>query len=245
MSLLAVLVGLVLLAVGGELVVRGASRLAVAVGIRPVVVGLTVVAFGTSLPELAVTVGSVLGGSPDVAVGNVVGSNIYNVLLVLGMGAIVAPLIVQQRIVRADVPLLIGVSVLFWALASDGRIDRVDGLPLLLLLVAYIGVAVRDGRRERRNIRDEYEESLPPGPRTGDRKVVLLALILGGLVVLVAGSWAVEGPGTCVVCEAMSPARDALDPHPAIGVITVSLRPELLHQGASRATHGWHHAGCA
>jgi len=188
MSLLAVVVGLVLLAVGGELVVRGASRLAVSVGIRPVVVGLTVVAFGTSLPELAVTVGSVMDGSPDVAVGNIVGSNIYNILLVLGMGAIVAPLIVQQRIVRADVPLLIGVSLLFWALAADGRIDRLDGLPLLLLLLGYVGVAVRNGRRERRDIRDEYEESLPPGPRTGERMVMLALFIAGGLLVLVAGS---------------------------------------------------------
>jgi cation:H+ antiporter len=188
MSLLAVIVGLVLLAVGGELVVRGASRLAVAAGIRPVVVGLTVVAFGTSLPELAVTVGAVMSGSPDVAVGNVVGSNIYNILLVLGTGAIVAPLIVHQRIVRADVPLLIGVSLLFWVLAADGRIDRLDGVPLLAVLLVYVGVAIRNGRRERRDIRAEYEETLPAGPRSGERMVILAAFIVGGLVVLVAGS---------------------------------------------------------
>ena len=104
------------------------------------------------------------------------------------MGAIVVLLIVQQRIVRADVPLLIGVSLLFWAVAADGRIDRLDGVPLLLLLFGYVGVAVRDGRRERRDIRDEYAENLPPGPRMGERMVILAAFIAGGLLVLVVGS---------------------------------------------------------
>jgi len=224
MSLLAIVVGLVLLAAGGELVVRGASRLAVSAGISPVVVGLTVVAFGTSLPELAVTLGSVMSGSPDVAVGNVVGSNIYNILLVLGLGALVAPLIIQQRIVRADVPLLIVVSLLFWALAADGRLDGLDGLPLLLLLLAFTGISVRAGRREQRDVRREYEERLPPEPRTSDRIIFLAALIISGLVALVAGSQA-------LVAGASDIARSLGVSDLVIGLTVVSIgtsMPEIV-----------------
>jgi cation:H+ antiporter len=113
--------GLVVLTIGAELLVRGASRLAVGVGISPLVVGLTVVAFGTSAPELVVSVQSAFSGNPDVAVGNVVGSNILNVLLILGLSAMIVPLRVEQRLVRFDVPLMVGLSVGMWLLGSDGR----------------------------------------------------------------------------------------------------------------------------
>jgi cation:H+ antiporter len=224
MSVLAIVVGLILLAAGGELVVRGASRLAVSSGISPVVVGLTVVAFGTSLPELAVTIVSVMSGSPDVAVGNVVGSNIYNILLVLGLGALVAPLIVHQRIVRADVPLLIGVSLLFWALAADGRLEPLDGLPLLAILLAYTAVSVHAGRQERRDVRREYEERLPPVPRPGDRMVFLVTLITAGLIALVAGSQA-------LVAGASDIARSLGVSELVIGLTVVSIgtsMPEIV-----------------
>ncbi|MEX0869745.1 MAG: hypothetical protein WD011_08740, partial [Nitriliruptoraceae bacterium] len=121
------LVGGALLVGGAELLVRGASRLAVAVGISPLVVGLTVVAFGTSAPELAVTVGSSFAGESDVAIGNVVGSNIFNVLFILGVAALIRPLRVAQQLVRLDVPLMIGASVVTLVLATDGRIGRLDG----------------------------------------------------------------------------------------------------------------------
>lgn len=192
MSVAAIVVGLVLLLVGGELVVRGASRLAVTVGISPVVVGLTVVAFGTSSPELAVTLGAVLDGTPDVAVGNALGSNIYNVLVVLGLGAIVVPLIVRQRIVRADVPLLIGVSLLFWALASDGTLDARDGLVFVAILAAYTAISIRFGGDEDAVVTHEYEEALhQPEPTPSWRADA--ALIAGGLVALVIGSQALVG----------------------------------------------------
>jgi cation:H+ antiporter len=147
-TLLLFVLGGVLLAGGAELLVRGASRLAAAGGISPLVVGLTVVAFGTSAPELAVTLGAAYTGEADIAVGNVVGSNIANILLVLGLSAAVAPLAVAARLVRLEVPLMIGASVLVLVLALDGRVGRLDGLLLFAGLVVYLVFVVRQSRRE-------------------------------------------------------------------------------------------------
>jgi cation:H+ antiporter len=143
-----ILVGLVLLVGGGELLVRGAAGLATRIGMSPLVVGLTVVAFATSAPELAVTLGAVLGGEPGLAVGNVVGSNIANVLMILGAAAVILPLLVKVQLVRVDIPFMAAFSVLFLLLASDGAISRVDGLILFVLLILYISVAIILSRRE-------------------------------------------------------------------------------------------------
>ena len=150
-------VGGVLLIAGAELLVRGASRLAFAAGISPLVVGLTVVAFGTSAPELAVTVDSAVKGQADVALGNVVGSNILNVLLILGLSALIAPLVVAQQLVRLDVPLMIGASVVTLLLALDGGIGRLDGLFLFSGVIAYTVFAIRQSRREGPRVRAAYE----------------------------------------------------------------------------------------
>src|SRR5688572_30180804 len=120
-------VGLVALVAGAELLVRGASKLALAFGVSPLVVGLTVVAFGTSSPEVAVSVGAVLAGTTDIAIGNVVGSNIFNVLFILGVSALVAPLAVHSQVIRQEVPIMIGASVLLLAVVLDGRLGRTDG----------------------------------------------------------------------------------------------------------------------
>ena len=140
--------GLVLLVAGAELLVRGASRLAARFGISPLVIGLTVVAFGTSAPELAVSIQAGFSGQSDIAVGNVVGSNIFNVLFVLGISALIVPLMVSQQLVRLDVPLMIGASVLLWILALDGRIGLFDGLLLTAGIVAYTVFAIQQGRKE-------------------------------------------------------------------------------------------------
>lgn len=124
---------------GAELLVRGASRLAVAAGVPPLLIGLTVVAAGTGSPELAVSVRAALAGRADLALGNVVGSNILNVLLILGASALIAPLVVDRDLVRRDVPLMIGASAVTLLLALDGRIGRLDGL---LLLAGALGYAV-------------------------------------------------------------------------------------------------------
>ena len=175
--------GLVLLVVGAEALVRGASRLAARLGIPPLVVGLTVVAFGTSAPELAVSLRAALDGDAAVSLGNVVGSNIFNVLFILGASALVAPLVVQRQLIRFDVPLMVGVSVLVLLLALDGRIGPVEGAVLVGGLAAYTAFQVRQGRAGRA----DAEAAGPTGPVGGS---VLLdgAFVGGGLGVLVLGA---------------------------------------------------------
>ncbi|MDO8891359.1 MAG: calcium/sodium antiporter [Sulfurimicrobium sp.] len=186
--------GLVLLVVGADLLVRGASRLALRFGISPLLIGLTVVAFGTSAPELAVSVQAGLSGQSGIAVGNIVGSNIFNVLMVLGFSALITPLVVSQQLVRIDVPLLIGASVLFLIMAFDGHIGFFDGLLLTGGIVVYIVFAIQQGRKESAAVEAEYEQEFGGGnsPLLG-RLPVQIGLIVGGLVLLVLGAtWLVE-----------------------------------------------------
>lgn len=197
-TLVLFVVGLGLLVVGAELLVRGASKLATAVGISPLVVGLTVVAFGTSAPELAVSVQATVSGQADLAIGNVVGSSIFNVLFILGASALVAPLVVSQQLVRLDVPLMIGVSVLVLLLALDGALGRLDGLLLFAGIVAYTAFLVRQSRRESAAIKAEYAEAFgeEAAPASGGAKnlLVQVAFVAVGLGLLVVGSnWLVDG----------------------------------------------------
>ena len=189
------LAGLALLVAGAELLVRGASRLALRFGISPLVIGLTVVAFGTSAPELAVTVQSGLAGQSGLAIGNIVGSNIFNVLLVLGVSAVITPLVVSQQLVRLDVPLMIGAALLLWLLALDGRIGLLDGLLLSAGIVAYTAFAIWQGRKEGEAIKAEYAQEFGGGKSTWlGRLPVQVALIVGGLALLVLGAhWLVTG----------------------------------------------------
>lgn len=190
--------GLVALVLGAELLVRGASRLALSFGISPLVVGLTVVAFGTSSPELAVSVQSAWSGQVDIALGNVVGSNIFNVLFILGISALIVPMVVHQQLIRQEVPVLIGVSLLLWALAADGGISRIDGLILASLLLVYTFFLIHQSRKETAAIRQEYECSTPGDDSTWDRHwSVQILLVLAGLGLLVLGStWLVEAAVT-------------------------------------------------
>jgi cation:H+ antiporter len=193
-TLLLFALGGILLIGGAELLVRGASRLAIAAGISPLVVGLTVVAFGTSSPELAVTVSSAFAGQSDVALGNVVGSNIFNVLFILGVSALITPLLVAQQLVRLDVPLMIGASVLALLLALDGRIGRLDGIILFAGVVAYTAFLIRQSRRETAAVQQEYDEAFGGAERKRSSPLVNIVLILAGLGLLVLGSqWLVEG----------------------------------------------------
>ena len=198
-SVLLFVVGLVLLVGGAEVMVRGASRLATALGISPLVVGLTVVAFGTSAPELAVGVSSALGGSADIALGNVVGSNIANVLLVLGIAALVMPVATGIQLVRREVPLVIAASVALWLMAIGGEVTRIEGLLLVVGIVAYTVLIVRSSRRESPEIRDEFSgefgTGVSPGPGRDPRVLAVnLALAVVGLVMLLVGAqWIVDG----------------------------------------------------
>jgi cation:H+ antiporter len=181
--------GLVALLAGGELLVRGAARLATSLGISPLLVGLTVVALGTSSPELAVAVRSAITGQPDFVVGNVVGSNIYNVLLVLGAAALLFPLVVSRRLVRWDVPLLILVSAAVLFMAADGVLTRWHGLLLTIGLIGYFGFSAAFARRDP-SATEIATDVLTRGESSTARNVLLM---LGGIGLLVGGAtWFVD-----------------------------------------------------
>lgn len=190
-----IVIGLAGLVLGGELLVRSASRLAAVVGISPLVIGLTVVAFGTSAPELAVSVKACLAGETDIAVGNVVGSNIFNVLLILGISALIAPLIVSSQLIRIDVPLMIGASVLALLLGVDGTIGRIDGLVLFTGLVCYTVWTVLKSHKESAAVKDEFGQEYAARAKLSGKQILLqILVIIGGLVVLGFGAqWVVSG----------------------------------------------------
>lgn len=192
-----ILVGLVTLVIGGELLVRGASLLARAMRISPLVIGLTVVAFGTSAPELGVSLQAALSGAADVAVGNVIGSNILNILLILGLAAMVAPLIVSSQLIRIDVPLLVAVSALMWFFARDLRVSRLEGVILVTALITYIVFCIRQSRKENQAVIDEFESELPVLSKLNSSRLAQVALIVVGLILLGLGSrWLVSGAVT-------------------------------------------------
>lgn len=196
MTLVLFALGLGLLVLGAEWLVRGAARLAATAGMSSLVIGLTVVSFGTSAPELAVSAQSALGGQADIALGNVIGSNIFNVLLILGISAIITPLIVQRQLVRLDLPVMIGISFLVYLFGMDGQIGRIDGLLLFSGLVTYIGFQIWQGRRERTAApADDAGEADRPEPIQTPRQLLWdLALVGAGLALLVLGSrWMVDG----------------------------------------------------
>ena len=176
--------GLAGLVLGATALVRGASQLALRLGLSPLVVGLTVVAFGTSAPEMAVSTGAVLAGRTGMAVGNVVGSNTFNVLFILGLAAIIAPLAVHRQVIRQEAPIMIGGAVLL--LGLDGEIALFDSALLLGLLVAYTVFLVRQSRAALDEAGDDVQPA-PPGAWEA-RLPVQLALIVVGLALLVAGS---------------------------------------------------------
>jgi cation:H+ antiporter len=178
--------------------VRGASKLALSFGISPLVIGLTVVAFGTSAPEMAVSVQSAWSGQVDIALGNAVGSNIFNVLFILGASALIVPLVVHQQIIRQEVPVMIGASLLLWAMAADGGISRWEGLLLASLIIGYTFVIIRQSRRETAAIKAEYDEAFDGGEKGWDAHWgVQILLILAGLALLVLGAnWLVEAAVT-------------------------------------------------
>jgi cation:H+ antiporter len=189
--------GLVVLVLGAEALIRGASRLAVALGVPPLVVGLTVVAYGTSTPEVAVSIQAGLTGTADIVIGNVVGSNIFNVLLILGLSAAIAPLVVSRQLVQIDVPLMVGVSILMLLMARDGVISRLDGAVLAGLIVLYTAFLVRQARKGRASTRgaagEESEGGAAARGATLRTWAVNLAYIGAGLWCLLTGArWFVE-----------------------------------------------------
>jgi cation:H+ antiporter len=190
MTFVYLIAGLALLVAGAEVLVRGAARLAAQFGIPPLIIGLTVVAFGTSAPETAVSVQAALDGKGDLAIGNVVGSNIANVLFILGLTALIAPLIVSRQIIRLDVPIMIGASLVTYALAWDGSLSRLDGALLFIGILAYTAFLIINSRRDKPAAADDEfaaEFGLTEAPKPY-AWLINLGLIGGGLMLLVSGS---------------------------------------------------------
>lgn len=175
--MLQLVAGLLLLIAGAEWLVRGAIRLADSLKVRPLVIGLSVVALGSSAPQLAVSLQAAYAGTPDIAVGSLFGSNIFSLLVTLGLSALIIPLRVSRQLVRLDIPLLIGASALVFALASNERLGRLEGGLLLVALVFYLGVLWRQSRHPGR----------PASHQHAAPWLKCIALMLGGLLLLVAG----------------------------------------------------------
>lgn len=195
LTIFLLILGLVLLVAGAEALVKGASRIAMIAGISPLVIGLTIVAYGTSAPEMSVSIMSSYAGQADIAVGNVVGSNVFNVLFILGLSALVAPLIVAQQLIRLDVPIMIGVSLLMLILGLDGNISRPDGILLFVIGIAYTVFLIYQSRKENNSeVKAEYAQFGDKGGRSLQDWGINLGLIIGGLALLILGSrWLVDG----------------------------------------------------
>ena len=193
-TLLALVAGLVLLVVGAEFLVKGASKVAAILHIPPLIIGLTIVAYGTSAPEMSVSImSSFSADSVDIAIGNVVGSNICNILLVLGLSAVVAPLVVTKQIIRSDVPIMIGVSLLLFMFALDGEISRVDSIILFIGGVIYtLSLIYQSSKQgaEQDEFAEEYSFNDPVTPGVWIKNIVY---IIGGSALLILGSnWLVD-----------------------------------------------------
>jgi len=189
MQVVMLIAGLGALLVGAELLVRGASRLALSLGISPLVVGLTVVAFGTSAPEMVVSTGAVLAGTTDLAIGNAIGSNIFNVLFILGLAAVITPLSVHLQVIRQEAPIMVGSAVLLMVLVVDGALALFDSSLLFALLIAYTVFLIRQSRAEEKTDSGYGGEfNLQAGGRWTSRWWVQVLLIVSGLALLVGGS---------------------------------------------------------
>ena len=181
--------GLVFLIVGAELLVRGASRLAAFLGIAPLVIGLTVVAFGTSSPELAVSLISSLRGSADIALGNVVGSNIFNILFILGISAAIRPLLISIQLIRIDVPLMILVSALLFLFGLNGVLEQLESGILFVGLISYIIFLFLEAKKEK------LITGIKPAADHSEKQqknlfqwVINVGFIIFGLILLILGS---------------------------------------------------------
>lgn len=176
--------GLVVLGVGADVFVRGASGLALRFGLSPFVVGLIIVGFGTSTPELAVNLSAATRGTTDIALGNIVGSNIANVGVILGISALVAPLAVHMRMLRIEVPIMLGASALLWLLALDGGIARWEGLLMLGGFIAFLMFLLQNAGLESAEVQAE----LAAAPHPTHAAWTTVVFLVGGLGLLMLGS---------------------------------------------------------
>ncbi len=181
-----IIFGLLLLTIGAEGLVRGSSAVALRLGVTPLVVGLTIVAFGTGSPEFVVSIGSALGGNSSLALGNVIGSNISNVALILGIAAVIKPLHVRAEIVRRETPVMVVITAFLWVLLYDGELGRIDGIILMIGAVAYPFLTYYLSKQKQgKEVREEFAEAFeqPKGAVWKD-----IIFILAGFSLLILGA---------------------------------------------------------
>ena len=191
LTLVWLIVGVISLVFGAEWLVKGASSIATKLGVAPIVVGLTVVAFGTSAPELAVSVSGAISGNADVALGNVVGSNTFNILMILGLSAAVSGLSINQRLLRFDIPVLVLITVVVYLLALNGSVGRLEGVVLFVGVLVYIGWLLRGATKtESSEVQSEYQSAVDEveGSTFSMSLTFQIGLVVVGLSLLVVGS---------------------------------------------------------
>lgn len=186
LSISSIVGGLVLLVVGADCLVRGSSSVALRMGVSALAVGLTIVAFGTSSPELVVSLNAALNGHDAISLGNVVGSNICNILLILGVASVIRPINVRAVVVRREMPIMLVISAFLWALIYDGDLSRLDGVIFTLGIIAYTFLTYYlSKKKDKKEVEKEFAGALSPSSKT----VWLdIALIIGGLAILILGA---------------------------------------------------------
>lgn len=190
MSVIWVLLGLVLLVVGGEFLVRSSVALSFKFNISKLVIGMTVVSFATSVPELLVSLQAALDGSPDIALGNVIGSNIANIGLVLGITAFISPLAISKDFYKINWPMMMILSVaLYFILESGMVISFTEGLALVLSLIVFLYLLINRSRKEGLEISEEIDDAL----QTTSNFKIIIWLIIGGLSLYFGSEWLVVG----------------------------------------------------
>lgn len=184
--------GLVVIILGAEVILRGAARLAAMLGLRPILIGLTVVAVGTSAPELAVGITAATEGRGPMAVGNIAGTNIFNILFILGLSAAIRPLPLQLLSIRLDVPVMIASAIVLFVMASDGVIGRLEGSLLVAAAVAYTVALIRLDRRETSEMKQEFSEEYSPEALNAGRGWLRgawhVTLLVSGIALTILGA---------------------------------------------------------
>jgi cation:H+ antiporter len=233
-TLLYVLGGLLLLAVGAEVLVRGSTSIALRMGVTPLVIGLTVVAFGTGSPELAVSVEAAYRGNSGIALGNVVGSNISNIALILGVSALARPMRVRSALIRREMPLMIAVTLLLCLLLWDGSLSRFDGLLLVAGAVAYTAFAYVSARRDRNAaVAAEFDAGIKEISRPAWLDTTFVVM---GFVSLLVGAKLLLGGATAVAESFASVRSSSGSPSSPSGRACRSLRPRSWRPRGARRT---------
>lgn len=237
MILLFLIGGFAGLILGGDWLVDGASDLAKALGVPPLIVGLTIVAFGTSTPELAVSLQAAFKGNADIAIANVIGSNIFNILFILGASSLIAPLIIHAQIIKRELPLLIGTTLLFYFFSLDYSISRLEGVILFLLALGYTGWLVFESRAHRSQNRDleqelKYELNAPLSANRAKSRLQtylrpIFWIAIGVISITKGADWLVQGATQVALLLEISPA--------IIGVTIVAIGTSLPEVAASLA----------